>query len=247
MISSPPLTLTEHFAALDDPRVERTRLHPLLSIIAIAICAVIGGAESWDDVEEFGEAKVEWLATFLDLPHGITSHDTFNRVFAALDPVRFQHGFQTWMQAVTIILPAEVIALGGKTVRGSHDGSSGKRAIHMVSAWAATNRLVLAQIKVDDKSNEITALPELLGQLALAGCIVTIDAMGCQREITPQILDHDGDYVLALKGNQGTLEQDVQLSFAAASADDWTDITHVQASDHGQGAWTDRDATGSGD
>lgn len=196
--------------------------------IAIAICAVIGGAESWDDIEQFGEAKEEWLATFLDLPHGIPSHDTFNRVFAALDPRQFQQCFQAWMEAMRTILPAEVIALDGKTVRGSHD-ANGKGAIHLVSAWATASRLVLAQVKVDAKSNEITALPELLGQLAVAGCIVTIDAMGCQRTIAHQILTQGGDYVLGLKGNQRTLEQDVQVSFTAAAADGFAGIRHEQA------------------
>lgn len=227
MTASPSSTLLDHFASLDDPRVERTKLHPLLSIIAISICAVIGGAESWDDIELFGEAKEDWLSTFLDLPHGIPSHDTFNRVFAALNPLQFQHCFQAWMEAVRTILPAEVIALDGKTVRGSHDG--GKGAIHMVSAWASINRLVLTQVKVDEKSNEITALPEILQQLAIAGCIVTIDAMGCQRTIAQQILDQDGDYVLGLKGNQGTLERDVQLSFATAQADGFAGIRHDHA------------------
>ncbi len=243
MTASPSPALLEHFASLDDPRVERTKLHPLLSIIAIAICAVIGGAESWDDIELFGETKLDWLATFLDLPHGIPSHDTFNRVFAALNPIQFQHCFQSWMAAVRTILPAEVIALDGKTVRGSHDG--GKGAIHMVSAWAATNRLVLAQVKVDEKSNEITALPDLLQQLVLAGCLVTIDSMGCQRALAQQIIDQGGDYVLGLKGNQETLEQDVQLSFAAAEADGFAGISHEHAEtiDKGHGRIETRRAT----
>lgn len=228
MTSSPAVTLVEHFAALDDPRIERTKLHPLLSIIAIAICAVICGAESWDEIEQFGEAKEEWLATFLDLPHGIPSHDTFNRVFAALDPRQFQQCFQSWMAAVRTILPAEVIALDGKTVRGSH-GVHGTGAIHMVSAWATANRLVLAQVKVETKSNEITALPELLSHLAVAGCLVTIDAMGCQRAIAQQILDQGGDYVLSLKSNQGTLHDGVQASFATAQADGFAGIQHEQA------------------
>src|SRR5579884_1682937 len=144
-------SLTDHFAALDDPRVERTKLHPLLSIVVIAICAVIAGAESWDDIEEFGEIRADWFASFLDLPYGIPSHDTFNRVFAALDPVQFQRCFLHWMQAIAAVLPAQVIAVDGKAVRGSHDRGAGKQAIHMVSAWASANRVVLAQVKVDEK------------------------------------------------------------------------------------------------
>jgi predicted transposase YbfD/YdcC len=214
----PVLSLTEHFAALDDPRVERTKLHPLLAIITSALCAVIGGAESWDDIAEFTETKFEWLSSFLDLPNGPPSHDTFNRVFAALDPQQFQTCFATWMKAVATILPAEVIALDGKTVRRSHDRYSGKAAIHMVSAWATTNRLVLAQVKVDRKSNEITAIPELLRALAIEGCIVTLDAMGCQREIAHQIIDQSGDYVLALKENHDALYHDVVDTFAHAQA-----------------------------
>jgi len=239
MEPSPHLSLADHFAILDDPRVDRTRLHPLLSIVVIAICAVISGAESWDDIEQFGEIRAEWLATFLDLPHGIPSHDTFNRVFAALDPVQFRDCFLAWMQAVAAVLPAQVIALDGKTVRHSHDRANGKQAIHMVSAWATANRLVLAQVKVDENTqrvpDEITALPEILGHLALAGCIVTIDAMGCQRGIAEQILDRGGDYVLGLKGNQGTLHEDVQLSFAAGEADRFASIRHDQAETIEQG------------
>jgi predicted transposase YbfD/YdcC len=216
--SSPLLALSEHFATLEDPRVERTKLHPLLSIIAIALLAVICEAESWDEIAQFGEAKEGWLRSFLDLPHGIPAHDTFNRVFAALDPEQFQACFRAWMQAVAEVLPAQVIALDGKTVRGSHDRANGKAAIHMVSAWASANRLVLAQVKVDAKSNEITAIPELLRVLALEGCIVTIDAMGCQREIAQQIIDQGGDYVLALKDNQETLSNDVVEMFAHAQA-----------------------------
>lgn len=193
---STSLSLTEHFAALDDPRVERTKLHPLLSIVTIALCAVIAGAESWDDIELFGEIKAGWFASFLDLPHGIPSHDTFNRVFAALDPEQFRTCFLTWMRAIAGVLPTQVIAFDGKTVRGSHDRANGSQAIHMVSAWASATRLVLAQVKVEEKSNEITVLPDLLTQLTLTGCIVTIDAMGCQRAIAQQVLDGGGDYVL---------------------------------------------------
>jgi predicted transposase YbfD/YdcC len=234
---SPILSLTEHFAALDDPRVERTKLHPLLAIITCALCAVIGSAESWDDIAEFTETKFDWLSSFLDLPNGPPSHDTFNRVFAALDPQQFQTCFASWMKAVATILPAEVIALDGKTVRRSHDRYNGKAAIHLVSAWATTNRLVLAQVKVDSKSNEITAIPELLRALALEGCIVTLDSMGCQREIARQIVDQGGDYVLALKENQDTLYHDVVDTFAQAQAKTIDDLVweESQTIDQGHG------------
>jgi predicted transposase YbfD/YdcC len=229
------LTLADHFASLDDPRIERTKLHPLLSIITIALCAVIAGAESWDDIEQFGEIKADWFASFLDLPHGIPSHDTFNRVFAALDPAQFRRCFLAWMQAIAGVVPAQVIALDGKTVRRSHDWANGKQAIHMVTAWATENRLVLAQMKVDEKSNEITALPDLLRQLALAGCLVTIDAMGCQHQIAQQIQEQEGDYVLGLKGNQGTLQADVQRCFILAQPDDFTDGCHAATVEKGHG------------
>jgi predicted transposase YbfD/YdcC len=229
------LRLTAHFASLEDPRVDRTKLHPLLSIVTIAICAVISGADTWDEIAEFGRAKEDWFATFLDLPHGVPSHDTFNRVFAALDPAQFRVAFLSWMEAVSSVLPAQVIALDGKTVRRSHDRSAGRKAIHMVSAWASVNRLVLAQVKVDDKSNEITALPELLRQLALTGCIVTIDAMGCQREIAKQIIGQDADYVLALKENQGNLYGDVQDSFTQARASQLEQVAHDYAETMNQG------------
>ncbi len=227
MSTSP--SLTDHFAALEDPRIDRTKLHPLLSIVVVAICAVISGAESWDDIADFGEIRAAWFATFLDLPHGIPSHDTFNRVFSALDPTQFRACFLAWMQVVAGVLPAQVIAIDGKAVRGSQDREHGKAAIHLVSAWASTNRLILAQTMVDQKSNEITALPDLLSALALSGCVVTIDAMGCQREIAQQILDQKGDYVLALKGNQGALHQDVHLSVAAGRDDAYAGIRHDQA------------------
>jgi predicted transposase YbfD/YdcC len=214
------LTLGEHFASLEDPRVERTKLHPLLSIVTIALCAVICGAETWEDIAEFGRAKAEWLGSFLELPNGIPSHDTFNRVFQALDPKQFEACFLNWTKSVAGVLKG-VIALDGKTLRGSRGVSSdkeAKQAIHMVSAWASTNRLVLAQVKVDAKSNEITAIPELLRGLAIEGCIVTIDAMGTQREIAKQILDQGADYVLALKENQATLYQEVVEMFDHAKA-----------------------------
>ncbi len=219
-------SLLTHFATLDDPRVERTRLHPLVNILTIAICAVICGAESWDEIAAFGEARAAWFGTFLDLSHGIPSHDTFNRVFAALDPVQFEACFLAWVRAARPALPDQVIAVDGKTVRRSHDRHQGKPAIHLVSAWAADSHLVLAQVKVADKANEITAIPEVLRGLAVAGCLVTLDAMGCQRAIAQQVRDQGGDYVLALKDNQPTLAADVQECFAQAQASGFADVQH---------------------
>ncbi len=187
---------------------------------------VICGAETWVDIEEFGRAKQSWLESFLELPNGIPSHDTFGRVFARLDPEQFQAAFMKWVQAVDSVLPTQQIAIDGKTLRRSHERGVGKAAIHMVSAWAISNRLVLAQVKTEQKSNEITAIPLLLRQLALAGCIVTIDAMGCQTQIAKQILEQEGHYVLALKGNQGSLLQEVEESFKAAQASQFADILH---------------------
>jgi predicted transposase YbfD/YdcC len=225
-MGKPSVAISEHFANLEDPRIDRTKLHKLLDIMIIAICAVICGADTWVEVEEFGNAKIEWLRTFLELPNGIPSHDTFGRVFALLDPDQFRLCFVSWVQAIRRISAGEIVALDGKTVRRSHDGLLGKAAIHMVSAWASVNRLVLGQLKVDEKSNEITAIPELLRLLALKGCIVTIDAMGCQTEIAKVIVDAEADYVLALKGNQGTLHHDVQDLFAYAQETNFADIAH---------------------
>jgi len=222
--------LTDHFAALVDPRVERTKRHPLLSIVAIAICAVVIGAETWDEIAEFGTVKEAWFAQFLDLPHGIPSHDTFNRVFAALDPRQFRACFSAWMQSVATVLPTEVIALDGKTVRRSHDRHGGREAIHIVSAWASANLLVLAQERVDAKSNELTAIPELLRVLALKGCLVSIDAIGCQKDLAQQVLDQGGDYVLALKDNQPTLLEEVTTLFAQAREGVFVDLVE----DHGR-------------
>lgn len=223
MESSPILALKAHFAQVDDPRVERTRLHRLIDILVIAICAVICGAESWDDIAEFGEVKQDWFATFLELPNGIPSHDTFNRVFAALNPEQFRQAFLNWMRSVLPVLPAQVIALDGKTLRRSYDTWSEKPAIHLVSAWASATGLVLAQTKVDDKSNEITAIPDVLRCLAIKGCVVTLDAMGCQRAIAEQIVSQEGDYVLALKENQETLYEEVIDCFTQADAMDSAD------------------------
>lgn len=202
-------TLEQHFGNLTDPRMDRTKLHKLLDILVSAICAVIAGADNWEDVEEFGKARLEWLRTFLELPNGIPAHDTFTRVFARLDPEQFHAGLLHWMNAV-----AEVIAIAGKVLPRSHDKGIGQAAIDMVSAWASANRLVLRQVKVDEKSNEITAIPQLLEVVEVSGCIVTIDAMGCQTEIAEKIMDREAEYVLSWKENQGRLYEDPEHLFA---------------------------------
>ena len=201
----PKITIADHFGEMEDPRVERSRQHKLIDIITIAICAVICGTETWVDIETYGRAKLEWLKQFLELPNGIPSHDTFARVFARLNPQQFQQCFLNWIRAITKMTDGEVIAIDGKSLRHSYDREVDQRAIHMVSAWATENRLVLGQVKVDKKSNEITAIPELLKALELSGCIVTLDAMGCQQEIVNLIFEQDADYVITLKKNQGQL------------------------------------------
>lgn len=232
MDSTAFLPLTQYCAALEDPRVERMKLHRLLDIVAIALCDVIAGAESWDDSALFGQTKADWLGQFLALPNGIPSHDTFNRVFAALDPEQFRAGFQAWVQAIAEVLPTptlgQVIAADGKSVRGSQDRHRGTSAIHLASAWATQSQLVLAQVKVDDKSNEITAIPALLRTLELSGCLVTIDAMGCQRAIAEQITAQGAQYVLALKDNQPELLDDVADCLTLADAEPYDGVNHDQ-------------------
>jgi predicted transposase YbfD/YdcC len=205
--------LLDHFATLPDPRIARHRWHKLSDILVIAVCAVLCGAESYPAIEDFGVEREEWLRQFLELPEGIPSHDTFNRVFRLLDPVEFQRCVLGWMQAVAEVTAGEVVAIDEKALRRSFAKGTSKRAIHMVSAWASENGGVLGQRKVDTKSNEITAIPALLDLLVLKGCIVTIDAMGCQRTIAQTIIEQGADYVLALKGNQPTLEQTVERFF----------------------------------
>jgi len=233
-----PGSLLAHFADLTDPRVERTKLHQLLDLLVIAMCATICGAEGWEDFAEFGKAKREWFETFLELPNGIPSPDTFRRVLQRLDPKEFEACFLRWVQAINHIASGQIVALDGKQLRSSRDAAASLGAIHMVSAWACENRLVLGQIKVDDKSNEITALPELLRALALTGCIVTIDAMGCQTKIAEQIIDGEADYVLALKGNQGLLHEDVANYFGWAEKRGFPEIAYTFAEtlekDHGR-------------
>jgi predicted transposase YbfD/YdcC len=207
-------TIEQHFGELTDPRMDRTKLHKLLDILVIAICAVIAGADNWEDVEEFGKARIEWFQTILEIPNGIPSHDTFTRVFARLDPEQFQACFMRWIAAVSEVISGQVVAIDGKVLRRSHDKGIGQAAIDMVSAWATANRLVLGQVKVDQKSNEITAIPQLLEALEISGCIVTIDAMGCQVDIAKKIIERGADYVLGLKENQGHLYEDTRRLFA---------------------------------
>jgi predicted transposase YbfD/YdcC len=198
----------------------------LLDMIVIAICAVICGADGWVEVELFGQSKEKWLRTFLLLPHGIPSHDTFGRVFQRLDPQQFQQRFRAWIAAVEQVTEGQVVAVDGKRLRRSYDSAAGKAAIQMVSAWATANRLILGQTKVAEASNEITAVPKLLETLDIAGCIVTADAINCQREIAEQIVEQEADYVLALKRNQGNLFTEVADLFDFAQETDFRDVDH---------------------
>ena len=212
-MSSAPISILEQFSQLEDPRVDRTKRHKLTDMIAIAIYAVICGANGWTDIELFGKSKREWLESFLELPNGIPSHDTFGRVFAMLDAVQFEHCFVNWVSAVSELTKGEVIAIDGKTLRRSHDRSNGKSALHLVSAWSSANRFVLGQKKVEGHSNEIKAIPELLRTLDVSGCVVTMDAMGCQKDVASAVVEQEADYVLALKENQLGLYEDVKDTF----------------------------------
>ena len=210
-------SLLTHFQDLPDPRLNRTKDHDLIDVLVIAICALLCAAESFNDMEDFGRAKQDWFRTFLSLRNGIPSHDTINRVFAALDPKKFLDCFLSWTQSVRAAIPQEIVALDGKALRRALNGEQSVK--YIVSAWAEGNGLVLGQIKVADKSNEITALPELLRVLELSGCIVTIDAMGCQKKIAREIIEADADYVLALKGNQEKVHEEVKSFLDATLAE----------------------------
>jgi predicted transposase YbfD/YdcC len=212
MADSPQNIFEKHLDCIQDPRHHNTR-HLLHDMLLIAICAVISGADSWTQVAEYGRSKMTWFNQFLQLPNGIPSHDTFGRLFARIDPKGFHNFFTRWVQELSESIKGKTVAIDGKTLRGSHDKTNAKSAIHMVSAWASQIRLVLGQIKVDDKSNEITAIPELIKTLALQGAIITIDAMGCQKKITQAIIEEKADYVIQLKENQPTLYEDIALFF----------------------------------
>lgn len=228
-------SLIKQFEALDDPRVKRKPEHLLVDIVAIAILAVLSGANDMVAVETYGKAKQSWLETFLELPNGIPSHDTFSRVLALLDPEQLHKCFLSWVQLITDQLAIKLINIDGKTARGSYDREQSLKALHTVSAWASEHHLVLAQQRVESKSNEITAIPELLNLLDIKGAIITLDAMGTQRDIAAQIIDQGGDYILALKGNQGTLHKRVKAFFDASEQSQWAgiDVSYSECTEAG--------------
>ncbi len=238
MAESPVATIQTHFEIIDDPRVDYLVDHPLIEIIIIAICAVICGADDWVAIETWGRTKHDWLKSFLELEKGIPSHYTFRRVFAMIDPEQFQAGFMSWTQAVFTVTTGQVIAIDGKQMKGSKWKKLGKKAICMVSAWATENCIALGQVKAEDKSNEITAIPELLQLLDVSGCLVTIDAAGCQKKNAEIIIEQGGDYLLALKKNQGHLYEDVESVFEKAAEKEFkgidADYAHAVSQGHGR-------------
>jgi predicted transposase YbfD/YdcC len=234
-------TLFDHLSIIEDPRIDRTKQHLLIDILVIAVCAVICGAEGWTEIEEFGRAKEEWFKKFLELPNGIPSHDTLRRVFMLLKPQAFQDSFLNWVKSVFAVTSGSLVNIDGKQLRGSRskkEARDGKEGLRIVSAWAVENSLVLGQVKTSEKSNEITAIPQLLRVLELKGCIVTIDAMGCQKEIVKQIREQEADYCISLKGNQGTLHQEIRDYFYWAERRGFSEIEHSYCEtvekDHGR-------------
>jgi predicted transposase YbfD/YdcC len=222
----PETSIFAYFADVEDPRAEKNRKHPLLNLIGIAILGVICGADNWVDIERYGKAKQEWLATFLDLSNGIPSHDTFGRVFRWLDADQFQKGFIAWTRQLCAITHGQLVAMDGKKLRRSQDRAHERDGIWMVSAWVSDNRLVLGQRQVEEKSNEIRAIPELLALLDLTGCIVTLDALGTQTAIAAQIVNAHADYILPVKENQGTLYEDMQMLFEGFEGENYRDVPH---------------------
>jgi len=237
MAEKPIASLEEYFGRVSDARVERTKEHKLIDILVIALCGVICGAEGCVDIELFGNSKLDWLGSFLELPNGIPSHDTFGRVFSMIDAEEFQSAFHDWVLAVNEVIGGQIINVDGKCLRGSDDQVLGKRAIYMVSAWAEANQLVLGQRKVDEKSNEITAIPELLKILQISGCIVTIDAIGTQTNIAEAIVAAKADYVLSVKENQGHLYEDISVLFAVDQHQNfkYARLEHAQTTNKGHG------------
>lgn len=207
-------TFLRHFEAVEDPRMDtHNRRHNFHDILVITILGAICGADTWTEICDFADAKIEWLKTFLELPNGIPSHDTFGRVFSLINPKEFEECFCEWIASLTINVSKEIIAIDGKTLRGSHNRKKGVKPLHLVSAWAVNNRIMLGQVKTEEKSNEIEAIPRLLKIIDIKESIVTIDAMGCQKKIAKQIVAQGGHYVLALKDNQESLHKDIASIF----------------------------------
>ena len=232
-----PGGLIEHFSKLEAPRVDRNKKHELIDVIVLCVCAVLSGAEGWSDIEEFGRTKLDWLRRYVPLANGVPVDDTIARIISALSVSGFQECFMSWMKEAVELGEGELIALDGKTHRRSHDRKRGVKALHLVSAWACRNGVVLGQVKTDEKSNEITVVPELLERLELKGCIVTLDAMGCQRAIAAQVQEGGGDYVLSLKRNHRGLEAEVRGYFEAAREEDYNrpEIGNEETSEEGHG------------
>lgn len=231
-------TIEEHFKSLSDPRRETTnKCHKFIDILVIAICGTICGANGWTAIAQFGHAKKEWFQSFLELPNGIPSHDTFGDVFTKLSPREFEKCFISWVESISELFEGKIVAVDGKTLRRSHNIRSNKKAIHMVSAWASENSLVLGQIKTPEKSNEITVIPELLKSLELKGCLVTIDAMGCQKKIIDVIVEQEANYLLAVKDNQPALHQTIQNYFIEANQAnfDGYNIDYAETTNKGHG------------
>lgn len=226
MTTKPAQSLTKHFASVKDPHIGNAKRHLLLDILVRAICAAICGANTWVEVELWGKANRQWLSTFLELPNGIPSHDTFGRVFALLDAKQFRRCFLVWVRAVSKLTQGQIVALDGKKLRRSHDRSCRKQALIMVSAWATANGVVLGQLKVNAKSNEMKVIPELLKLLDLTGCIVTLDALNCQSKVAAQIKPQNADYILAVKENQGKLHADLKDLFAGCLAENFQQVPH---------------------
>jgi len=227
--------IIEHFSTLKDHRLERHKLHSLIDIIVLSICAISSGSDGWEAIEDFGKEKEDWLRQYIPLENGIPSHDCIAYTLRKVSPSGFRECFMSWVNAVKEHTDGEVVAIDGKTARGSRDRKNHRKPLHMVSAWACSNRLVLAQEATDEKSNEITAIPKLLAILELKGCLVTIDAMGCQKSIAAQIVDQEAEYVLGLKGNQGILHEEVEDFFSVAKAE------HFKAVDYEYIEETDKD------
>lgn len=229
------ISLVSHFSIVSDPRIERTKKHKLIDILTIAICAVIADADSFEEIEVFGNERIDWFESFLELPHGIPSHDTFTRVFSRMDPKELQLAFSNWVNAFQESIKGQVVAIDGKTLRRSFDKANGNAPLHMVSAWAADSELVLGQLAVDKKSNEIKAIPRLLQLLFLKGAIVSIDAIGCQKDIAQVIIEKKADYLLAVKKNQPALHEDIELAFQQAEHDPKLVHSSQETADKGHG------------